>query len=495
MWPAGRWSWSLRGKLLGMMFGLLMLVLATLFLLYWRAETQLISRVERHTMDLSTAIQISVEQLTSKGRTNEARLQDYVQQLQRRGVREVSILSDEQEVIASSNPRRVGVRVDPNRRDFLITARLGEEIAGGRGQKTYNLIVPIVVSNQRSGYILISMILDDFAELARVNFLKRLVATVLVFGVGIAGAVALAWTYGKPISRVVEAARRVAQGKLDERLPANRHDEIGELNRSFNEMVERLREKAELETRLHQAERLSAIAHLASGIAHEVRNPLNLINLSIDHLRAQFAPTTPAEREEFTHLADCIKEEVRRLNEMIETFLKYGKPLKLQRRPADIRTLLDEVLGLAAQKAQAQHIEVIREQDADLPAVWVDVPHFKTCLMNIVLNAFQAMPGGGALTVSVKAISNFKFQASNSEFRNPKSEVVVEVEDTGVGIAPENLPHVFEPYFTTKEVGIGLGLSLTKKILEEHGGGIALSSEAGKGTRVRLSLPTGAPAA
>jgi len=130
MWPRGGWKLSLQAKLLGMMFGLLVLVLATLFLLYWRAETQLISQVERHTTDLSTAIQVSVEQLTSRGRTTEARLQDYVKQLQRRGVNEISIVSNEEEVIASSNPRRVGARVDPKRKDLLITARLGEEIEG-----------------------------------------------------------------------------------------------------------------------------------------------------------------------------------------------------------------------------------------------------------------------------------------------------------------------------------------------------------------------------
>ncbi len=159
VWPKGPWSLSLRGKLLVMMFGLLLLALATLFALYWRAERQLIAQVERHTAELSTAIQISVEQLTSKGRTSEARLQDYVQRLQQRGVREISILSNEEEVIASSNPRRVGVRVDPKRKDILITARLGEETAGGVGQKTYNLLLPIVVGSQRGGYILISMIL------------------------------------------------------------------------------------------------------------------------------------------------------------------------------------------------------------------------------------------------------------------------------------------------------------------------------------------------
>ncbi|HSB69917.1 MAG TPA: ATP-binding protein [Candidatus Methylomirabilis sp.] len=505
MWPKGGWKLSLRGKLLGMMFGLLMLVLATLFFMYWRAESRLIGQVERHTTDLSTAIQISVEQLTSKGRTNEARLQDYVQRLQQRGVREISIVSNEEEVIASSNPRRVGVRVDPKRKDVLITARLGEENVGGPSQKTYNLFVPIVVGNQRSGYILISMILDDFSELVRVNFLKRLIATILVFGVGIAGAVVLAWTYAKPISRVVEAARRVAQGHLDERLPETRRDEIGELNRSFNEMVEGLREKTELEARLHQAERMSAIAHLASGIAHEVRNPLNLINLSIDHLRARFAPAPPADREEFGRVVDHIKQEVHRLNNMIETFLRYGKPLKLDRRPADVRTLLDEVLEVSRQRAASQQVQVVREYAAALPEIWVDTPHLKTCFLNLILNAFQAMPQGGVVTVSADAAQSSNADSVDSSPPVPQSPhppgggpngwVEVRITDTGVGISPEDLVRAFEPYFTTKEVGIGLGLAMTKKIMEEHGGRIDLSSEPGRGTVARLYLPAGRPSA
>ena len=539
MWGKFRWELSLRGKLLAVMFGLLMLVLATLFLMYWGAERRLIAQVERHTADLSTAIQISVEQLTSKGRTSEARLQDYVQRLQRRGVREISIVSNEEEVIASSNPRRVGARVDPRRKDLLITARLGEENVGGRGQKTYNLFVPIVVGNQRSGYILISMILDDFTEMVRVNFIRRLIATILVFGLGIGGSVVLAWTYAKPISRVVQAARRVAKGNLDERLPTNRRDEIGELNRSFNEMVQRLREKAELEARLHQAERLSAIAHLASGIAHEVRNPLNSISLIIDHLGVQFTPQEPAEREEFSRLTSIIKQEIYRLNAMTETFLKYGKPLELKREPTDIRTLLDEVLEVAEQKSQAQLIRVERNYADPLPLVWVDAAHIKTCFWNLVLNALQAMSqGGGTLTVTTRVArgdgsqlvdpsigqlgrtaapgqtgnpatgegpEGSRQKAEGSESREPSEPptaysvlptsewVEIRFQDTGVGIAPEDLPRVFEPYFTTKEVGIGLGLALTMKIVEQHGGHIDLASERGKGTVARIHLPTGAP--
>lgn len=503
-WRRGHWKLSLRGKLLLMMFGLLLLVLATLFYLYWRAERQLIAQVERHTTDLSTAIQISVEQLTSKGRTSEARLQDYVQRLQRRGVREISIVSNEEEVIASSNPRRVGVRVDPNRKDILITARLGEETAGGVGQKTYNLLLPIVVGSQRSGYILISMILDDFAELARVNFLKRLAGTILIFAVGTGGAVILAWTYTKPISQVVAVARRVAQGKLDERLPVNRRDEIGELNRSFNEMVERLAERTELEARLHRAERLSAIAHLASGIAHEVRNPLSTISMTIGHLRAHFPPSAPAEREEFTRLTSMVMEEIHRLDDMIRSFLKYGKPLNLTRQAADVRTLLDEVLNVAGQKAAAEGIQVRREYAPNLPEVWVDVPHLKTCFMNLTLNAFQAMPSGGTLRVTAFRPNGADEHKGATGSRSPLALdqpavadgwVEIGFRDTGQGIAPEHLPKVFEPYFTTKEVGIGLGLALTKQILEEHGGRIEISSEPGKGTLVRLQLPAGVPTA
>jgi len=483
------WRLSLRGKLLLMMFALLVLVLATLFVLYWQAELQLLAQVERHTTDLSTAIQISVERLTSKGRTSEARLQDYVQQLQRRGVREISIVSNEEEVIASSNPRRVGARVDPKRKDILITARLGEEATGSRDQKTYNLFVPIVVGNQRSGYILISMVLDDFGRMARINFLRRSIVTVLIFGCGMAAAVLLAWTYTKPLSQVVSVARRVAQGHLEERLPVDRQDEIGDLNRSFNEMVERLQERSELEARLRRAERMSAVAHLASGIAHEVRNPLNLINLTMDHMRARFAPSAPEPKAEFTRLSDLVKSEVRRLNVMIEAFLRYGRPLKLTRQPTELRQVIEEVLAVAAQKADAENVRIERDLPEALPDVWVDVSHLKTCFLNLTLNAFQAMPGGGVLVVAARAVHS---PDANPSF--PQGCALVQFRDTGTGIAAEDLPSVFEPYFTTKEVGIGLGLALTKQIVEEHGGQIAITSAPGQGTQVEVRLPLGVPA-
>ena len=481
-------SLSLRAKLLLMMFSLLLLTLASLFVLYWQAERALILQVEKHTMDLSTAIQISVERLTSKGRTDEARLQDYVARLQRKGVKEISIVSNEEEVIASSNPTRVGATIDPNRRDLFITARLGETLGAGTVQKTYNLIVPIVVGNQRMGYALISMVLDDFAYISRFNFIKRLIATVLVFGVGIVASLILSWKYTMPIDRVVQAARRVAQGDLRETLPVERQDEIGQLTESFNDMVAKLRANKELESRLHQAERLSSIGQLASGIAHEIRNPLNFINLSIDHLQSRFPPTDPGAGEEFAYLVSAVKTEIHRLDTMITNFLTYGKPLKLEPRPCDLLPLLDDVARMAGGKAKEQGIEFERRYPPELPRVLVDGEQIKNSFVNVLVNAFQAMPRGGRLSISAHQV-NGADPSSGSPLSSNGRWVEVSFRDTGCGIASDDLPRVFEPYFTTKEVGIGLGLALTKKIVEEHGGSIALVSALDEGTTVRIRLP------
>lgn len=518
---------GLRAKLLLMMFSLLLLTLASLFVLYWQAERALIDQVEKHTMDLSTAIQISVERLTSKERTDEARLQDYVNRLQRKGVNEISIISNEKEIIASSNPKRVGATIDPKRRDLFITARLGEAFTAEKGQKNYNLIVPIVVGNQRMGYALISLVLDDFAHISRFNFIKRLIVTVLVFGVGIVASLILSWKYTKPIGQVVRAARRVAQGDLRETLPVERRDEIGQLTESFNDMVAKLRVNKELENRLHHAERLSSIGQLASGIAHEIRNPLNFINLSIDHFQSRFPPLDPRSREEFTYLVSAVKTEIHRLDTMITNFLTYGRPLRLQPRPCDITPLLDDVARMAEGKAKEQGVKIERGYPAELPRVLVDGEQIKTCFVNVLVNAFQAMPQGGKLSIDARLVNPHSapqspqlsgesgranieglgstrieespqlaggfFKGADPSTPSPLSGngrwVEVSFRDTGCGIASDDLSKVFEPYFTTKEVGIGLGLALTKKIVEEHGGLIALDSVREQGTTVRIRLP------
>lgn len=465
---------SLKTKLLLMMFFLSFLSIMILFILYTRSERALIEKVEKHTLDLSTAIQISVEELTTEGKTDEERLIEYLKRLNTKGVREVSIISNEEEIIASSNPRRIGMRLDQRHKDYMITATLGENTGLSEKLKTYNIIIPVVVGNEQWGYIHINMRLDDFSKLLKSNYLKRFLATLLVFGIGIGVALFLSGRYTQPIQQVVNAANKVASGDLSNTLPADRKDEIGNLMRTFNEMVERLRTNRELEERLLRSEHLSKVGQLASGIAHEIRNPLNMINLSIDHMKEKFLPEGSRKREGFVELVSRIKEEIHRLNRLTGNFLDYSKPLRLNIAETDIKKVIDDTVSLIERMAEGQRIRIKKDFIDGIPKIYIDREQIKECFMNILLNSFQAMPDGGEI--------NIRAFAEDSKF------VEITISDTGIGIPEENMDKIFEPYFTTKRLGIGLGLALTKRIVEEHSGRIEVESN-GVGTSVKIMLP------
>lgn len=476
-------STALRGlhlttKLLLMMGVLTLLSIGSLFAFYAYNERFLIQEVMESVNDLSSAIQISVEELSSRESTDEGRLRDYVNRLAKKGVKEISIISDAEQIIASSNPSRVGLKFNPQHKDLFITARLGEQ--GTIGAQTHNLLVPIMVGKERKGYAHIILVTDDYERLLRSNLLTRLVVTTGIFGLGVGLTLFLSWRYTRPIYQVVDVAKQVASGDLTPELPEGRGDEIGELITSVNEMVRKLREKKALEDRLRQAEQFSALGHLAAGIAHEIRNPLNFISLSIDHVRDLLKQGQSSPSEEIPDLLGSIKVEIFRLNQMIESFLRYGKPMKLSRRWISPKDLLDDVLALVRQKADDARVE-LRVEAAPTPRSWVDPEQIKTCLMNIIVNAFQSMPNEGQLTVMLDA----ERDASGTEW------VRMAFTDTGAGIEPNDLMLVFEPYFTTKKLGIGLGLALTKRIIEEHGGTIGIKSQMGRGTTVTVRLPVG----
>ncbi|MBI3353928.1 MAG: HAMP domain-containing protein [Nitrospirae bacterium] len=459
-----------------MMLFLSLLSLAILFIIYSYGERMLIKEVEEHTNDLTTAIKMSVEELTSDEQTNEARLRDYVQQLNQKGVNEISIISNEEEIIASSNPKKVGKKIDPKRKDLLITAKLGEDLGPTAKQKTQNILIPVIVNNEQVGYVHIKMVLDDFTNLLKSNNLKRLIATVFVFTIGIAVSLFLSWKYTAPIHEVVEAAKSVAAGDLSKKLEVKRNDEIGELTKSFNEMIEKLRLQKELEDRLNQAEKLSALGQFASGIAHEIRNPLNFINLSIDHIRKKFVPKNSTDKEMFSKLMLEVKDEIRRLNDLISNFLNYGKPIKLNIKEADLKTVVAEITALAEQKMQMDKINIKIDIPKDIPQLIIDKDQIKICFINVILNSIQAMPKGGDLTIKARP-------------NHTDGNLDITFTDTGSGIDIHDMDKIFDPYFTTKDVGIGLGLALTKRIINEHKGEIFLLSRPGVGTTVTVRLP------
>jgi signal transduction histidine kinase len=477
---------SLKAKFLLMMLSLLVLSVLSLFLLHFFGERQLLSKIREYTDELSTAIDIAQQQPASEADPQVA-LRAYAEKLRQLGVKDISILGDDEAIQASTNPENVGKKVVPRTKrrgpkQFVVRGVLGDEAGPPGSQKTSTLTIPIVVGERRIGYLLITRILDDFSALSQEAFLNRLVATLVVFAVGILISLYLAWNFSRPLQALTEGARQVAAGDLTVQVAVAGKDEIGRLTRTFNEMVERIRENRLLEERLHFAERRAALGRLASAVAHEVRNPLNMINLSIDHLRGRL-PAEPAQREELDRVLRNVKAELARLNRLVGDFLSFGKPMRLQPRPCNLERVVREVAELVGPKTRDQAVELSLNATSDLPDIVADPELLKTCFLNLMINGMDAMPEGGSLRVEVRAAKE-----------NGQDVVVASVADSGHGMTPDEIKTAFEPYFSSKETGLGLGLALTRKIVEDHGGAITLESAPGRGTTARVVLPASSAA-
>jgi signal transduction histidine kinase len=284
------------------------------------------------------------------------------------------------------------------------------------------------------------------------------------------------WRFTRPIKELSTAARKVAGGNFDVQVPTDRLDEMGTLAGAFNEMTSKLSRARELEIQLHQAEKGAVVGRLAAAIAHEIRNPLNYINLTLDHLRSSFAPSDLKKRETFTRLTDQLKTEVARINRHISDFLKYSRPSKLELQSVDIRAEAEDALRLVEARAEECGIETKIIQDGALPSVLADRESLRSVFTNLVINAVEAINGAGG-SISIK-------------LSKPESNSVkVEISDSGCGIAADDISKVFEPYFSTKETGTGLGLAIVKKAIDDHGGTISVASKEGSGTTFTIILP------
>jgi signal transduction histidine kinase len=216
------------------------------------------------------------------------------------------------------------------------------------------------------------------------------------------------------------------------------------------------------------------IARLAGGLAHEIKNPLSTIRLSMELLAEDFASAeTPQQRRALAKVK-TVQQECQRLEDLLNDFLNFAKVRQLKVEPTNVNQQVREVLAFFQPKAKESRIEVIDYLSADLPTVLLDRESFRGALLNLILNAQQAMPKGGQLVVRTSAAHD---------------GVILDLIDTGVGIEPEALPRIFEAFFSTKRGGSGLGLPTARKIIEAHGGQIKVQSAVGRGTQFTIKLP------
>ncbi|MBD3181985.1 PAS domain-containing protein [Candidatus Poribacteria bacterium] len=242
--------------------------------------------------------------------------------------------------------------------------------------------------------------------------------------------------------------------------------------RSVVAVIRDITETRLMQENMRRTEQLSAMGKLTSAVAHEIRNPLNSISMFAQRLDREFTPEK--DQDKYHQMINTIRSESSRLNRIVEEFLKFARPPKLKRRPVYIKELMEETLSLIRTKAQETGIKIALKEN-DYSGKWsIDREQMKQVLLNLFLNSIDAMPDGGNLSVNI--------------YQGPEN-LCIEISDTGNGISEEDLSRVFDLYFTTKDTGTGLGLSVVQRIVMEHGGRIDVESVEGEGTTFRIYIP------
>ncbi len=287
--------------------------------------------------------------------------------------------------------------------------------------------------------------------------------------------IGLAHFVQRPMVELQEKIALVSEGNLDVAVGfASRNDEIGDLGRNFNYMMQQLRDsRNEIEllhrTQMSRAEHLATLGELAAGLAHEIRNPLAGIAGVIEIIGRDLPSTSPARA-----VVKDVRLEIAQINRILTDLLETARPHPPQICKSNLNTTVEHAVMLARQQVFSKPIKIELQQAAELSDVEHDSDQIHQVLLNLLLNAVQAMEAEGTIRVDIGSRGDC---------------ATVDVSDTGRGISPQNLPNIFRPFFTTKGNGTGLGLSLARRIVEEHHGRIEVTSVVGKGSKFTVLLP------
>jgi nitrogen fixation/metabolism regulation signal transduction histidine kinase len=441
-----------------------------------QTERKLINEVEKDLRNLVRTVHFSTQKLSTERGADFEALERFIEEAKRnKSVREVSVVGSSEKVIASSNPMKVGQHHALGGQEIVVREELGSAEPGTR-QIHYEVKIPLMRNNQVIGLVQTSLVLDDYRYLLRHLYVKNLfvAAGIMLFAFGAVFFVLN--RINRPLRHLTAAAEQVASGDLTIQLPGRSQDEVGRLTAAFNEMTQKLSERQHLEDKLHSVERRAMVAEMASSFAHEIRNPLNLINLTADHLSQQFPPEREDRQKAYQELILGLKTEVRHLNQMVNEFLNIGRPTRLKKNRIPLADLFEHIQGALKNQLASKGITL---ECPDLTGLWItaDQEQMRLVLLNLLLNAIEAVPENGRIAVQV-------------EQRESRREVLISIVDNGPGVAPDDLPRIFEPYFTKRQNGVGLGLALVRRIVEEHGGRIQVRNEPGGGARFEIALPS-----
>jgi signal transduction histidine kinase len=362
---------------------------------------------------------------------------------------------------------------DPRLRELVV-----DMLSGESGWKTfYHLgekaaaFAPIPATGCS---LAVSIPIEEFkreAKALRATVLQMVIVLLLLAGLAVG---ILSYRLLKPIRQLVLATEQIAGGDLRQEIPVKTGDELGTLTRSFNRMVKNLRE---IQTQLIRSEKLISMGRVSAGVAHEVRNPLNAMKGAIVYLQMH-QPDDPVIHE-YTEL---VMGEINRLDKFVVDFLYFAKQSSPNLLPTNLNELIQNTLGLLSEEFRRKEIHVKTHPDSTLPPIMLDPHQMEQVFLNLFVNAMDAMPSGGILEVSTQL-------KTQEHGRSQRLNAVVAIRDEGVGIPRKYLNSIFDPFFSTKETGTGLGLPISLGIVESHGGTIQVSSQEKEGTTVTIQLP------
>lgn len=375
----------------------------------------------------------------------------------------------------------LGQQVDENSY-FSERKRLVDQ-ESGQILRILEVEVPIFVkgSPDRWGSIKIGLSLEETRKEMRETRLMLILIGSVGLLIGVLGALLLAKRITGPLKKLVEATVKISKGHFSQRINITSQDEIGNLARSFNKMSRQLlqaRKKEEAANqKLIQAEKLASIGRISAGIAHEIRNPLTSVKLNIQKLM-QSDNLDEVEKE---HL-NISQEGIKYMEKSIKDLLDFTRASELELARFSIEQILEESVKTLADSLALKKVTLKRNFRDELPQVLVDGDKLRQVFLNILRNAYEAVDEGGEITISLSLLKE--------RFRKI---IKVVISDNGCGIPNKEKDVIFELFYTTKTTGIGLGLAIARKIIEQHNGSIQLSENAKKGTSFEILIPVEAP--
>lgn len=426
-------------------------------------------------LDASATLDPNMKDRFGLGKTGEA----YVVSRNRQIITESRFLSRSETVDRVFSTEGIDMAIAGKRGTGIYTNYMGRKVIG-----SYTWLP------QYNWAILVEMGEDEILSPMKTIRTALILTTAAVGVLSLLLALFMSRRVSLPIIRVAEASHEISEGHFEQRIPYSGTDEIAVLSRNFNSMAEKLanmitslrhkeaslqkayEELLEIQQQLIQSEKMAAVGELVTSVVHEMRNPLSSVKLNL-----QIIGRTLEKKDLLAEHYQIAIDQVSQLEKMFTDLLNYSKPFNLQKGLVSIDRLVDESLLQLQSLISCRATTISRKLGDNLPPLWADADKMRQVLVNVVKNAIEATGQEGSIEIT-----------GHVKNHNGKNLITIAVTDNGTGISSQDLKRIFQPFFTTKKKGTGLGLPIVKKIMEAHGYKISVSSEEAKGTVVRLKM-------